>query len=85
MNREELAGHTLMIKKNIKGFLPRKLVGFFIILERSERVCKHQWYKVNDIYICLKCGFTAIKANKGQIILDRKLINYKRSSRHAKK
>ena len=38
-------------------------------------MCKHLWIKINDIYVCKKCGITRIE--DGKIIFDRKLPNYK--------
>ena len=36
-------------------------------------MCGHQWKKVNDVYVCIKCGLT--KTYDGKIIFDRKLPN----------
>lgn len=38
-------------------------------------MCGHIWKKVNDVYICVRCGLT--KTYDGRILFDRKLPNYK--------
>lgn len=34
-------------------------------------MCGHQWRKLNDVYICVRCGLT--KTYDGKIIFDRRL------------
>lgn len=39
-------------------------------------MCSHEWRKVNDVHVCLRCGLT--KTFDGKFLFDRKLPNYKR-------
>lgn len=36
-------------------------------------MCKHQWVKVNDVYVCKKCGMT--RTPDGKIMFDRDATN----------
>lgn len=36
-------------------------------------MCSHNWRKINDVSVCLRCGIT--RTNDGKIIFDRKLPN----------
>lgn len=38
-------------------------------------MCSHAWRKVNDVYVCLRCGLTRTKG--GKIMFDKKIVNYK--------
>lgn len=42
-------------------------------------MCSHQWQKVNDVLVCIRCGLT--RTTDGKIIFDRKLPNYKPKKR----
>lgn len=42
-------------------------------------MCNHQWQKVNDVCVCVRCGLT--KTYDGRILFDRQLPNYKRKKR----
>ena len=37
--------------------------------------CGHQWKKVNDVFVCVRCGITRLP--NGKIYFDRKLPNVK--------
>jgi hypothetical protein len=39
-------------------------------------MCNHIWQKVNDVFVCSRCGLT--RTTSGKIIFDRKLPNYKK-------
>lgn len=45
-------------------------------------MCGHQWKRVNDVQICLRCGITRIY--NGHVLFDRKIINYKPKKRKDK-
>lgn len=46
-------------------------------------MCRHEWRKVNDVLVCLRCGLT--RTYDGKVIFDRKMANYKRKvNKHAK-
>ena len=45
--------------------------------------CGHNWQKVNDCYVCVKCGLT--RTLDGKMIFDRKIANYKPKKRKNKK
>lgn len=54
---------------------------FFI---RRDIMCPHTaWKKVNDVYVCMRCGLT--KTYDGRVLFDRKLPNYKLKKRKAKR
>lgn len=38
--------------------------------------CSHSWQKINDVFICTRCGFTRLP--RGNVLFDRHLPNYKR-------
>ena len=38
-------------------------------------MCSHNWQKVNDVQVCMRCGLT--RTFDGKIIFDRKIANYK--------
>lgn len=42
-------------------------------------MCGHEWKKVNDIYVCVRCGLT--KTYDGRIFFDRKVVDYKQKKR----
>ena len=46
-------------------------------------MCAHTWKKINDVYVCVKCGLT--KTFDGHIIFDRKIVNYNSKKRRGKK
>lgn len=39
-------------------------------------MCPHQWRRINDVFVCMRCGITRIEGTK-KIIFDRKITNYK--------
>ena len=45
-------------------------------------MCSHAWKKVNDIWVCMKCGITRID---NTIIFDNELPNYKPKKKKVKK
>lgn len=38
-------------------------------------MCSHQWRRVNDCFVCMRCGIT--RTHDGKIIFDRAIVNYK--------
>jgi hypothetical protein len=38
-------------------------------------MCSHEWKKVNDVQVCIRCGLTRMP--DGRMLFDRKLPNYK--------
>lgn len=42
-------------------------------------MCNHTYKKINDVWVCIKCGLT--RTITGKIIFDRKLPNYKSKRR----
>ena len=47
-------------------------------------MCPHTaWKKVNDVYVCMRCGLT--KTYDGRVLFDRKLPNCKLKKRKVKK
>lgn len=44
-------------------------------------MCGHQWQKVNDVWVCMRCGLT--RTYDGKIMFDRKIVNVRRKQ-HAK-
>ena len=42
-------------------------------------MCGHEWKKVNEVWVCLRCGLT--KMPDGRILFDRKLPNVKSKKR----
>ena len=38
-------------------------------------MCSHDWRKINEVWVCMRCGIT--KMPDGKIFFDRKLPNYK--------
>lgn len=45
-------------------------------------MCPHEWLKVNDVFVCLRCGLT--RTYDGKIMFDRGLPNYRRDKKHEK-
>lgn len=45
-------------------------------------MCKHDWYKVNDVTVCKRCGLTT--TYDGKILFDKKIVNYKGRRKNAK-
>lgn len=39
-------------------------------------MCSHVWKKINDCFVCMRCGITRIQGDN-KVIFDRKLPNYK--------
>ena len=39
-------------------------------------MCNHAWKKVNDVWVCVKCGLTRLES--GHIFFDKQIISYKR-------
>lgn len=39
-------------------------------------MCAHEWKKVNDIWVCMRCGLT--RTETGHIQYDKPIVNYKR-------
>lgn len=46
-------------------------------------MCTHDWKKVNDVWVCVRCGITRIY--DGTIIFDRPIANYKPKKRKVKR
>lgn len=46
-------------------------------------MCGHDWKKINDVWVCLRCGLT--KTYDGRFLFDRKIINYKSKKRKVKR
>ena len=48
-------------------------------------MCSHTWQKINDVFVCMRCGLT--RTYDGKIIFDRKLVNRKskKVKKHANK
>lgn len=46
-------------------------------------MCKHNWRKVNDVWVCVDCGLT--RMNDGKLIFDKAIINYKPKKRKVKR
>lgn len=44
-------------------------------------MCSHEWKKINDVWVCLRCGITRLPQG---IMFDREIVNYQ-SSKKAKK
>ena len=42
-------------------------------------MCSHNWQKINDVYVCMRCGLT--RTYDGKLIFDRKIANYKPKKR----
>lgn len=42
-------------------------------------MCPHTWKKLNDVFVCLRCGMT--RTNDGKIFFDRKIVNYRPKKR----
>jgi hypothetical protein len=38
-------------------------------------MCAHEWRKVNDVWVCVRCGLTRI--SDGNILFDKPFVNYK--------
>lgn len=45
-------------------------------------MCGHQWKRINDTWVCIRCGLT--RTYDGRILFDRKLPNYKSKKRKKK-
>lgn len=45
-------------------------------------MCAHQWKKINDVYVCVRCGLT--KIYEGPILFDRHLPNVNMKKRKKK-
>ena len=52
-------------------------------IQRGNTMCSHSWQKINDVFVCTKCGIT--RTFDGKIIFDRKIVNYKPKKRKNKK
>ena len=37
-------------------------------------MCSHDWRKVNDVWVCIRCGITRTPSG---VIFDRRIANYK--------
>ena len=46
-------------------------------------MCGHTWKRVNDVWICVRCGLT--KTYDGRILFDRKLPSYSDKKKRKKK
>jgi hypothetical protein len=47
-------------------------------------MCSHNWKKVNDVSVCIRCGMT--RTHDGKIMFDKKIVNYKpKKVKHANK
>ena len=38
-------------------------------------MCPHEWFKINDVTVCKRCGLT--RTFDGKVIFDKKITNYK--------
>ena len=38
-------------------------------------MCPHNWRKINDVFVCLRCGLT--RTVDGKILFDRKIVNFR--------
>lgn len=46
-------------------------------------MCNHTMHKFNDLYVCIKCGYTVTKDKK--VIFDRKLPTFRPKNKKARK
>lgn len=46
-------------------------------------MCNHIWERINDVFVCQKCGLT--RTYDGKILFDRKLPNMKLKKRKGKR
>ena len=46
-------------------------------------MCDHCWHKVNDVWVCAKCGFTRLPT--GTIFFDKQYPNVIKRKRATKK
>ena len=58
------AGYDYSIKKSVS---------------QGEKMCNHQWKKVGECHVCIRCGITRLP--NGQIFFDKKIVNYKSKRR----
>lgn len=42
-------------------------------------MCNHEWRKINDVKVCMRCGMT--RTLDGKILFDKKIVNYKPKKR----
>ena len=46
-------------------------------------MCAHEWKKVNDTWICMRCGLTRLE--DGFILYDKYILDYKPMGKRRKK
>lgn len=42
-------------------------------------MCSHEWKKVNEIFVCMRCGLT--RTPNGNLLFDKGIVNYKPKKR----
>ena len=51
-------------------------MGFdYYVKGANTKMCSHEWHKINDVQVCMRCGLT--RTYDGKILFDRKIVNYK--------
>lgn len=61
----------------------RKHRAFLMLKKEAYILCSHEWLKVNDVWVCLRCGITRLP--EGDVMFDRRLPNYKPKKKKARK
>ena len=46
-------------------------------------MCSHEWRKINDVKVCMRCGITV--THDGKILFDKKIKDYRPKKRKTKK
>ena len=46
-------------------------------------MCSHIWVKVNEVFVCARCGLT--RTPDGRLLFDKKAVNYKQKKQKKQK